>query len=157
MQSRRVSRLISRLSLVWVAVAIAGYAPVAVPGDVVLADPPEPEPPVVTAPAMAEDSSPLESSSLTEPPVSEHAIHLKARDFHPQVLGAPVLQMWAARFAAQIAAQPGRERVHVLLQLDFIPRQAARDALAARGIDLLVYVPDYAWIASVPVTGLTMA
>jgi hypothetical protein len=40
--------------------------------------------------------------------------------------------------------------VHVLLQLDFIPRQAAKEALSAQGIELLAYVPDYAWIASVP-------
>lgn len=36
--------------------------------------------------------------------------------------------------------------------MDFIPREAAKAALAARGIELLAYVPDYAWIASVPAT-----
>ena len=37
-----------------------------------------------------------------------------------------------------------------LLQLDFIPRDAVKAELAKRGIRLLAYVPDHAWIASVP-------
>ena len=70
-------------------------------------------------------------------------IHLKSRDFAPSAAEALPLDSVAASDQA---------RAHVLLQLDFIPRQAAKEALAGRGIELLAYVPDYAWIASIPVS-----
>jgi hypothetical protein len=44
----------------------------------------------------------------------------------------------------------GNERVHVLLQLDYIPTIKQRNSLKAKGIRLLSYVPDRAWFASIP-------
>src|SRR5438132_9002916 len=38
---------------------------------------------------------------------------------------------------------------HVLLQLDTIPSDADKQALAASGVRLLRYLPDHAWFASV--------
>jgi len=70
-----------------------------------------------------------------------HTIYLQSREFVPV---EPDVQ------ALQRLAVAGRDRVHVLLQLDFIPRQAAKAEFEARGVKLLAYVPDYAWIASVP-------
>ncbi|MBN1179652.1 MAG: S8 family serine peptidase, partial [Anaerolineae bacterium] len=51
--------------------------------------------------------------------------------------------------ALHYLASTGRESIHVLVQLDFIPRGVAKAEFAARGVRLLAYVPDYAWIASV--------
>ncbi len=79
-------------------------------------------------------------------PAQPRAIQLRARTFTP----APLQP--ADRPALRRLARPGAERVHVLLQLDYIPREAAKAELAGRGIRLLAYVPDYAWIASVPGT-----
>ncbi len=78
------------------------------------------------------------------PPNAFRPVRLKSRDFVPaSVALAPALG----------SAESGRDRVHILLQLDFIPRQAARDAYSAQGIELLAYVPEYTWIASVPAGG----
>ena len=51
---------------------------------------------------------------------------------------------------AQQARREGRSRVHALVQLDYIPTQAQRDALARQGLILVEYIPNYAWIAAVP-------
>jgi predicted outer membrane repeat protein len=68
-----------------------------------------------------------------------HLIHLKSRQIEPSPANALSLTE---------ATEPGQERMHVLVQLDYIPRQAAKEALQAQGLDLLAYVPDYAWIAA---------
>ncbi len=82
--------------------------------------------------------NPVKSSFIVTP-----TIYLKAREFQPSnqnALDAEGLQ--------QLASE-GADRVHVLIQLDFIPRDQAKAAYAAQGLQLLAYVPDYAWIASV--------
>ncbi len=93
------------------------------------------------------------SSTVTPVPVSvelsspvTHTVHLRSREFVPQESEVHALQ--------QLANQAVDGRMHVLLQLDYIPRRAAKEALAAQGIELLAYVPDYAWIASVPATSV---
>jgi hypothetical protein len=48
------------------------------------------------------------------------------------------------------ATSEGQSRVHALVQLEYIPSQAERDALARQGLILLQYIPNYAWIAAVP-------
>jgi predicted outer membrane repeat protein len=68
-------------------------------------------------------------------------IHLKSGDFVPGTPDRAEL--------AQLARADGG-RVHILVQLDFIPREAAKAAYEQSGLKLLAYVPDYAWIASVP-------
>ena len=145
-----LSRFWFRLGLiVCLASSILGYIPAIVRGGVVLADdPPPPEiereelPTELPAVEEGQPSAPLPPLASAAPPVT-HTIHLKSRQFEPSpadVLDANGLQR---------LARPDRERIHVLVQLDFIPRQAAKDELAARGLRLLAYVPDYAWIASV--------
>ena len=109
--------------------------------------PPQSVPSDDAQPPSPEEASPPSGPEPEEPPPTAtitHTIHLKSREFIPQAPETSALQ--------QPAHQAIGGRMHVLLQLDYIPRQAAKDALAARGIKLLAYVPDYAWIASVPTT-----
>jgi hypothetical protein len=47
----------------------------------------------------------------------------------------------------------GRSRIHALVQLDTIPGQAAKHALARQGLVLLEYIPNYAWLAAIPAEG----
>jgi len=93
------------------------------------------------------EESTKEEEQVSAPPKSAFIItptvHLKARAFQPSAVNALDSQ------ALQQFADAGQDRVHVLVQLDFIPRQTAKIELAARGLKLLAYVPDYAWIASV--------
>jgi uncharacterized membrane protein len=163
------SRLWFRLSLILcLASSILGYVPASVRGSVVLADPPPPpgaewegtdagdesglllgqapEQSVADAPAAPVEQAP----SVGQRPITP-TIHLKARQFQPSSADALDLQ------SLRLLTRPGQDRVHVLVQLDFIPRQTAKDELAARGLRLLAYVPDYAWIASIPTTNAAAA
>ncbi len=74
-------------------------------------------------------------------PSSAPTIHLKSGDVTP---GAP------DRLALNQLARSDGGRLHILLQLDLIPRDTAKAAYEKDGVKLLAYVPDYAWIASVP-------
>ena len=78
---------------------------------------------------------------LQTAPATAPTIHLKSGDVTP---GAP------DRAALNQLARSDGGRVHILLQLDLIPRDTAKAAYAKDGVQLLAYVPDYAWIASVP-------
>lgn len=91
---------------------------------------------------LPSSSAEIPASLPAASPVS-HTIQLQSRSFVP---GAPDLP------ALLQLENTGRDRVHLLLQLDFIPREMAKAEFAARGVNLLAYVPDYAWIASVPAT-----
>ncbi len=102
------------------------------------AENPPPEAPASPAPELIEAAG-----------APAHTIYLKSRQFTPGDSELTALR--------QVASATAQARMHVLLQLDFIPRQAAKDALAAEGIELLAYVPDYTWIASVPTARLTEA
>ena len=106
----------------------------------------------VSPPAGQEDNAGLGSSmqspealfaQMGQPPQPQ-TIYLKTREFVPGIADAPALDLLAS---------PDAGRVHLLVQLDFIPRQVAKDALAAQGLVLLSYVPDYAWIASYSSSG----
>jgi hypothetical protein len=74
-------------------------------------------------------------------PAPVHTIQLKSGDLVPGTPDVAALN--------QLARSDGG-RLHVLLQLDFIPRAAAKAEYERNGVKLLAYVPDYAWIASVP-------
>jgi subtilisin family serine protease len=96
------------------------------------------QPPAETPPPSAESGTlpqadPVSSLGLT------NTIQLKSRTFKP---GAP------EQSALDGAAASPLGKKHVLVQLDFIPGQKAKDELAGRGLRLLAYVPDYAWIAA---------
>ncbi len=80
-------------------------------------------------------------------PVS-HAVRLQSREFVPSPTDTQLLQRLAST---------GRDSVHILVQLDFIPRAAAKAELEARGLRLLAYVPDYTWIASIRADDLVSA
>jgi len=43
-----------------------------------------------------------------------------------------------------------RRKIHALVQLDDIPSRAQRESLSRNGVDLLTYIPHYAWLASIP-------
>ncbi|HSD82988.1 MAG TPA: S8 family serine peptidase, partial [Anaerolineae bacterium] len=88
-------------------------------------------------PAPSQQPQPLK----TQPPAVVRTIHLKSGEVTP---GAP------DRLALNQLARSDGGRIHVLLQLDFIPREAAKAEYEKHGVKLLTYVPDYAWIASVP-------
>lgn len=75
-------------------------------------------------------------------------VYLKSRHFQPSDQDALDEQG-----LLQLASE-GDDRVHVLIQLDFIPREKAKAEYAAQGLELLAYVPDYAWIASVSTPSL---
>ncbi len=73
----------------------------------------------------------------------------------------PPIELLARTFVPEPGVDPGLRdstlaqadgRIHVLLQMDHVPTAWERVALAAQGIDLQVYVPQQAWIASVPAT-----
>ncbi|HDQ72180.1 MAG TPA: hypothetical protein ENN19_08795, partial [Chloroflexi bacterium] len=143
-----------------IAVGLVGYVSVAGPVDVARADPPPPPPseaqPVDTSEETSEEPVIDVLPSLPQAPYANaspitRTIHLKSRAFVPSTSNALTVR------GLESQASRGQERVHVLVQLDFIPRQAAKEALEARGLKLLAYVPDYAWIASVSVGRATTA
>jgi uncharacterized repeat protein (TIGR01451 family) len=88
-----------------------------------------------------------------EPPAQEPndqeapPIQLLNGTFVPEPGLDPALQ-------SPVLAQAGG-RTHVLLQMDHIPTPEERAALAAQGVELQVYVPQQAWIASVSTAELT--
>ncbi|MBI5568293.1 MAG: S8 family serine peptidase, partial [Chloroflexi bacterium] len=93
-----------------------------------------PLPPTVSAqPAPSVTAQPSAPSGPT--------IYLKSREFVPS---AP------DRAALASLARTDQSRMHVMVQLDYIPGTTAKAAFDQSGVKLLAYVPDSAWIASVP-------
>jgi hypothetical protein len=102
---------------------------------------PEGNPPEYTP--EAEDPNQVSNAgdlSGSERPSPTHTIHLKSRQFTPSAMDIAALSD---------LANSGKPRAHILVQLDFIPRELAKAELETLGLKLLAYVPDYAWIASV--------
>ncbi len=122
--------------IVSLAVSVAGYA--AAPARAFPVAQAE-EPPSLEIPAdVSVETTAAEAASA---PFLFHPVRLKSRTFTPDAQDVDALQ--------RLSRSDGG-RVHVLLQLDFIPRRAAKKALEAQGVKLLAYVPDYTWIASIP-------
>jgi len=46
----------------------------------------------------------------------------------------------------------GAVKIHTILQLDYIPTPEQKEQLRQQGIELLTYIPNYAWLAAVPAT-----
>ena len=121
MSSSKVLRL---LSVVGLALAVLGPVPA------ISSTPIEPTSHYETLQA---DKPPLTSSQQSQPigaqtPTVVHTIHLKSGDVAP---GAPDL------LALNPLARSEGGRVHVLLQLDFIPRAAAKAEYEKYGVKLL--------------------
>ncbi len=74
------------------------------------------------------------------PQAAAYKILLRSRQFTPAR---------GIETAARSRLQSGASSQHLLLQLDIIPSQADKQALAASGIRLLQYLPSRAWFASV--------
>ncbi len=129
----KVLRLLSVLGL---ALALVGPVPSVPVGPIESVPHP-------AASQASEPPSPIAWPAPIEPqaPLAIHTIHLKTGDLTPGASDTVALN--------RLARSDGG-RVHVLLQLDFIPRDAAKAEYAQRGVKLLAYVPDFAWIASVP-------
>jgi hypothetical protein len=51
---------------------------------------------------------------------------------------------------ADEARAQGADKIHALVQLDYIPTKDQKAALAAQGIELQTYVPHNAWMAAIP-------
>lgn len=88
-----------------------------------------------------EPDSPESAGNSTTLPAPAHTIYLKSREFQPVLPDVSALSQLAIT---------DREKTHILVQLDFIPRDLAKNTLQAQDLNLLAYVPDYAWIAAVP-------
>lgn len=71
-----------------------------------------------------------------------HRVHLVSRTFEPP----PGLDARVEPYLRRL----GAPQAHVLLQTWDLPDGPAREALAARGVRLLAYIPENTWIASVP-------
>jgi hypothetical protein len=74
-----------------------------------------------------------------------YTIKLRSREFTP----TPGLSSLDRSRLNAISAQGGA-RIHALLQMHEIPSPAERATLAARGIQLLTYVPNRTWVAAIP-------
>lgn len=94
-----------------------------------------------TVTAQAAPSTYKANAEFAEVPSQEpYRILLKSRQFTPPAdLGEGL---------TALAAAGGAPR-HMLVQLDRIPDDAEKEALAEAGIRLLGYVPNYAWFATV--------
>jgi len=92
------------------------------------------------------DEGPENGSAGTQDsqfPSPTHTIYLKSRQFEPDAID---------RYALSSLEVSAQGKAHILVQLDFIPRELAKAELEASGLRLLAYVPDYTWIASVSTT-----
>ena len=130
-------KVLRLLSVAGLMLSVLGVAPVfsspsielTSPDDTLQLDEPQP-----TSPQLLQPSG-------VQAPVAAHTIYLKSGDLTPGTPDVSALN--------QLARSDGG-RVHILLQLDFIPRDLAKTEYEKSGVKLLAYVPDYAWIASVP-------
>lgn len=82
------------------------------------------------------------TGALAQSPAGGASIKLQSRTFSPPAGVDPEL---AGRLSGQVSALPQ----HVLVQLDHLPTEAEREALAQAGVTLLDYIPDQAWLATV--------
>lgn len=83
-------------------------------------------------------------------PEGPYEIQLKSRFFIPPDRPSAEELDRVVQKAAELR-EVGKDRVHILLQLNDMPTLADVDRLAELGIHLLAYVPDRAWLASVDV------
>ncbi|MCP5097534.1 MAG: S8 family serine peptidase [Chloroflexi bacterium] len=84
----------------------------------------------------------VQESSPTASP-----IHLINGTIYPEAGTESALNTAAAMEAAN-------GRIHVIMQFNHIPNTTERAQLAAQGIELLNYIPENTWIASVPTNGI---
>ncbi len=75
--------------------------------------------------------------------LGSEAVLLKSRRFVPK---AGLGQLASARETA------GSDRIHVILQLDAVPTSRQKATLAQAKVELLSYIPNLAWLASLPLS-----
>ena len=124
---------------------ISGKTTNITPGSIALADNPTPIPGALPE-GITEEMETGDAQPSTPPKSSfgiTPTIYLKSGELQPLAMTALDTQ------SLHELASEGQDRVHILVQLDFIPRETAKSTLAAAGLKLLAYVPDNAWIASV--------
>ncbi len=90
-------------------------------------------------------ATPVETA-IPQAETEDYQIKLLAGAFTPE----PGISTQDRAALATKSAEHGSERIHVLLQLTHIPDEAEKADWAARGVQLLEYVPNNAWIASAP-------
>jgi len=89
--------------------------------------------------------------SARQRPAGPYEIGLHSRRFTPD----PGLSREAGKALSEQSrklAQDGRNRIHTLIQLNQIPTREERRRLERQGIKLLTYIPDRAWLASIPMS-----
>ncbi len=96
-----------------------------------------------SAPVTPVRAQPASITTVQPSILNSPTIHLKSREFVPST---------PDRSELASLARTAQARLHLLVQLDHIPGEAARAAYEQSGVKLLAYVPDYAWVASVPAT-----
>ena len=93
--------------------------------------------------AYAQQPAPLPGTSRP------YQILLQSREFTPPAdITSEVRASLHSRGAAALSR--GVDDIHVILQLDHIPTDRDKQALAKEGVKLLTYVPNYAWLAAIP-------
>ena len=99
--------------------------------------------PALAASSRAASTSPSPSSSSESPALqADFTIHLKSRQFVP----APGLEN---ALEQQLQESTG-DRVHALAQLFGAPTADQRAFLESQGVRLLAFMPNHAWLASIP-------
>ena len=83
------------------------------------------------------------------PAPASYEIGLHSRRFTP-LPGISSEVKKALSEKGEIILKRGRGRIHTLIQLKNIPTPEERRELERRGIRLLSYIPNYAWLASIP-------
>ncbi|MCP4491460.1 MAG: S8 family serine peptidase, partial [Gammaproteobacteria bacterium] len=84
------------------------------------------------------------------PEQQDFGIRLKSRQFIPEEDDDQL----SAAISAAISKPLSDERVHRLVQLYRIPDSADKTSLSEAGVELISYIPNYAWLASVNVSRL---
>jgi subtilisin family serine protease len=78
-------------------------------------------------------------------------IGLQSRQFTPEPGISPEVRVALEGRGGGALAQ-GAAKIHTILQLDYIPALEQKEQLRQQGIELLTYIPNYAWLAAIPAT-----
>jgi hypothetical protein len=95
--------------------------------------------------------TPVVGSSPPSPGPDGFEIGLQSRQFTPQPGISPEVRVALEDRGGEALAQ-GATKIHAILQLDYIPTPEQKEQLRQQGIELLTYIPNYAWLAAVPAT-----
>ncbi len=105
--------------------------------------------------ALGQDRfAPGQDGSASRLGPNSYEIKLISRQFTPAAGLSREDRQILEQQATQALAS-GRDRIHVLVQLDRIPSKADKNVFASHNLNLLEYIPNYTWIATIPADGAT--